>query len=99
MLHVLAINFGVAAACFFVLWLISLRTRDPSFVDAWWALGVVVLAWTTYVNVLPSNRALLIAVLASAWGLRLGLYLFWRWRRSGADRRYADLAARAKARG
>lgn len=96
MLNVLAINLAVSAACFFVLWLISLRTRDPSFVDAWWALGVVVLAWTTYLNVTPSNRALLIAVLASAWGLRLGLYLLWRWRSHGHDRRYAKLAERAK---
>ena len=96
MLHVLLTNLAVSAACFFGLWLISLRTRDPSFVDSWWGLGVVVLAASTYLNVPHSDRALMIAVLASAWGLRLGLYLLWRWRSHGHDRRYAKLAERAK---
>jgi steroid 5-alpha reductase family enzyme len=79
------------------LWLISLRTRDPSFVDAWWALGVVVLAWSTYAQITtPSPHALVLAALATAWGLRLGLYLLWRWRKHGADRRYAALAVSAR---
>jgi len=79
------------------LWLISLRTKDPSFIDAWWALGVVVLAWSTYAQITtPSPHALVLVTLSTAWGLRLGLYLLWRWRKHGADRRYAALAENAR---
>lgn len=97
MIQVLAINLAVSAACFLVLWLISIRLRDPSFVDAWWALGAGVLAWSTYLQIaLPTAHAVALVVLTSAWALRLGLFLLWRWRQHGADRRYAKLAQRAK---
>lgn len=87
----------VSAGCFFVLWLISLRTKDPSFVDAWWALGVVVLTWATYLQIVePGPHAAAMLFLGTAWGLRLGAYLLWRWASHGADRRYAKLAERAR---
>lgn len=88
----------VSAVCFLALWLLSLRTKDPSFVDSWWALGVVVLAWATYTQIVsPGPHATALTLLASAWGLRLGIYLLWRWRAHGVDRRYAKLAERARA--
>ena len=87
----------VSAACFLVLWLISLRTKDPSFVDAWWGLGVVVLVWATYAQIVsPGPHATALLFLGTAWGLRLGIYLLWRWGTHGADRRYAKLAERAR---
>jgi steroid 5-alpha reductase family enzyme len=99
-LPILLPNLAVSGACFLALWLISVPLKDPSYVDSWWGLGVVVLAWSTYAQLeTPSPHATGLLFLASAWGLRLGIYLFWRWRSGGADRRYAKLAERAKKRG
>ena len=96
-LPLLISNLGVSAICFVALWLISIPLKDPSYVDAWWGLGVVVLAWSTYLQLdAPSPHATALLLLASAWGLRLGVYLLWRWRSHGADRRYAKMAQRAK---
>ena len=87
----------VSAGCFLVLWLISLRTKDPSFVDSWWGLGVVVLVWATYAQIVdPGPHATALLFLGTAWGLRLGIYLLWRWGNHGADRRYAKMAERAR---
>ncbi|MBL8544117.1 MAG: DUF1295 domain-containing protein [Hyphomonadaceae bacterium] len=94
---VLGVNFAASAICFLVLWLISLPLKDPSYVDAWWALGAMVLAWSTYLQLdAPGPHATALLLLTTVWGLRLGAYLLWRWRSHGADRRYAKLAQRAK---
>jgi len=91
-------NALIVTLCFAVLWLIALRIRDVSFVDAWWALGMVVLAWASYFGTgAPSPRTLLLLVLCSIWGLRLGLYLLWRWRKNGPDRRYQTMLGKAQA--
>ncbi len=96
-LPILLTNLAVSGICFAALWLISIPLKDPSYVDSWWGAGVVVLAWSTYAQFeVPSPHATALLFLASAWGLRLAVYLFWRWRNSGADRRYAKLAERAK---
>ena len=96
-LPILLTNLIVTGICFTALWLISIPLKDPSYVDSWWGLGVVVLAWSTYVQLgAPGPHATALLFLASAWGLRLGIYLFWRWRNHGHDRRYAKLAERAQ---
>ena len=97
MAAILAVNLALSALLFTTLWLISLRTKDPSFIDSWWALGVVALVWATFAQT-PSRgpHAIALAALATAWGLRLGLYLLWRWRKYGADHRYEKLAAQAR---
>ncbi|HTP76179.1 MAG TPA: DUF1295 domain-containing protein [Rhizomicrobium sp.] len=90
-------NAIIVALCFAVLWLIALRIRDVSFVDSWWALGMVVLAWTSFLGTgAPSPRKLLVLALCSVWGLRLGIYLLWRWRRNGPDRRYQTMLGKAE---
>ena len=97
--HILLTNAAVSAACMFALWLLSLRLRDVSFVDSWWALGILVLAGSTWLQVQPASaHALLLLVLCAAWSLRLGLYLLWRWRKHGADARYAAIMRSAEAR-
>lgn len=94
---ILTMNLAISAGFFVALWLISIRLKDPSFVDAWWALGVIVLSWTTYAQLpAPSTHATALMLLSTAWGARLGVYLLWRWRKHGTDRRYAKLAQRAK---
>jgi len=96
-LPVLGINLLVSAGFFLVLWLVSIRIKDPSFIDSWWGLGVLVLVWTTWAQVLsPTTHGIAVALLASAWGLRLGLFLFWRWRGHGVDRRYAKMMENAR---
>jgi len=95
--HLLLNDAILSAACFFVLWLISVAIKDPSFIDAWWGAGVALLAWATYLQLAPASpHALLLTALATAWGLRLGVYLIWRWRKHGHDRRYAKMLGDAK---
>jgi len=97
-LTLLLINAGVLAVCVVLLWLLSLQLKDVSFVDAWWPLGMVVVALTTYfTGGSRTIRAGLLTGLVSLWGLRLGLYLFARWRRQGADPRYTAMLSHAQA--
>ena len=96
-LQLLLVNAAIVALCFAALWLIGLRLKDVSFVDSWWALGMVVLAWSSYfVTGGASPRRALLLVLCTAWGLRLGIYLLWRWRSQGPDRRYQTMAGKAQ---
>ncbi len=96
-LPILLTNLIVTGICFTALWLISVPLKDPSYIDSWWALGVVVLAWSTFAQLAdPGPHAIALLFLATAWGLRLGIYLLWRWASHGVDRRYAKLAERAK---
>jgi steroid 5-alpha reductase family enzyme len=86
-----------AAAAFILLWLINLRTRDPSFIDSYWGLGMVLLAaFSFWRSPEKGPHALWLLGLCAAWGLRLGVYLLWRWRKHGPDRRYATMMALAE---
>ncbi len=96
-LTVLAINAGVCVALFALLWLAALRLKDVTFVDAFWALGMVTLAGSSLVatgGLTPHKLAL--TALCSLWGVRLGGYLLWRWRHHGPDRRYIRMMEKAK---
>ena len=57
----LAINLAVTLGCMVVLWLLSIRRGDPSFIDAWWPMGFVVVAWVTFLvtdgDAAPARRA------------------------------------------
>lgn len=94
---ILLTNAAVSAALFLLLWRASIPIRDPSFIDSWWAFGIVVLAWLTFAQIgAPSPHAWALALLATAWGLRLGIYLLLRWRAHGSDRRYEKMMAGAQ---
>ena len=45
LLTLLLINAAVSALAFVALWLIGLRLKDVSFVDAWWGVGMALIAW------------------------------------------------------
>jgi steroid 5-alpha reductase family enzyme len=95
--HILVVNAVAVSVCFLALWLISIGLKDASFVDSWWAIGMVVVAWTTYLLTGghgPHATALL--ALCTIWGLRLGVYLFWRWRKTGPDHRYVVMLGKAQ---
>jgi steroid 5-alpha reductase family enzyme len=95
--HLLILNAVLSAALFLFLWVLNLITRDPSFIDSWWALGMVVLAWTGFLSTGQGARhAIALVILCSLWGLRLGTYLLLRWRTQGPDRRYVTMMALAK---
>ena len=86
----LALNAGLSAMLFVGLWLINLRTRDPSFVDSWWPIGMVVMALVSFIVTGGNDpHRFALTALCAIWGLRLGGHLFWRWRKQGPDRRYA----------
>ncbi len=90
-------NALIVAVCFAALWLVALRLDDVSFIDSWWALGMVVLAWASFLRTgTPNPRKLVLVGLCSLWGLRLGVYLLWRWRMNGPDSRYRSILSRAE---
>ena len=66
---------GVAIAMA-ALWLVQLRTRDAGIVDVGWSLSLGVLAaWLAFGGGGDPGRRALLAVVAGAWSLRLGLHL------------------------
>jgi steroid 5-alpha reductase family enzyme len=96
-LTILAINFAICVASFIILWRVGCAIRDVSFVDAWWAFGLALMAVTTYFQAHGApDRKLLLVVLSGVWGLRLGSYILWRWRKHGPDRRYVKMLSRAE---
>lgn len=91
----LAINFIVLLAIILILWRISVRIRDVSFIDAFWAFGMVLLAWVSWASAGASARGNLLLALTTLWGMRLAIHLFARWRREGEDRRYKMILGHA----
>ena len=97
-LIILAVNFALCVAAFLILWAVGSAIRDVSFIDSVWALGMGGLAVATYLQVDGAPpRKLLLLLLCGAWALRLGAYLFLRWRTHGPDRRYVRMMEKAKA--
>ena len=95
-----AATFAFTAAAMLLLWLLSLRLRDASIVDIWWGPGfaaIATFAWLLGPGGDPA-RSRLVVVLAAAWGLRLGAYLFWRNAGKGEDYRYQAMRRRHGAR-
>ncbi len=89
-LELIALNLAVIGTVVGVLWLISLRLHDVSFIDAFWPVGFGVVAWTTYIAVAAQHpRALLLLGFTSLWSIRLGTYLLSRWKHEPhEDKRY-----------
>ncbi|PZR07715.1 MAG: hypothetical protein DI536_26775 [Archangium gephyra] len=75
-------------AVLFVLWGVSLQLKDSSIIDIAWGPAFVLVAWLSLVD---APHAYVVASLVTVWGLRLGLYLFWRNRGRGEDKRYAAM--------
>jgi steroid 5-alpha reductase family enzyme len=95
--QLLIANLLLSLALFVFLWLVNLALKDPSFVDGWWALGMVVLAAQSFFFVGQGGKhAIALTVICGLWGIRLGSYLLWRWRSHGPDRRYVAMMAMAK---
>lgn len=77
-----------------VTWVVSVIVNDASVVDIVWGLGFVIVAWVAYparpIDTI-TDRALLMVILVTLWGLRLTAYLGWRNIGKGEDRRYQQM--------
>jgi steroid 5-alpha reductase family enzyme len=88
----LIVNAVALLAVILLLWAYSVRIRDVSFIDAFWAFGMVLLAWASWAQSgAPGARSHLLLGLTTLWGLRLSLHLWTRWRAHGEDPRYAKI--------
>src|SRR5580704_3638632 len=97
-LTLLAIDAAVSVVLFALLWAVCLRLQDVTMVDAFWALGLLILAGAAFLQTSGAQpRKLLLLGLCALWALRLGGYLLWRWRDHGPDRRYRSLLGKAQA--
>lgn len=73
----------------FSLWLLSNVLKNASIVDIAWGLGFVSVAWVSFlVGNGSAGRGLLLASLATIWGVRLSVHLAWRNIGNGEDFRY-----------
>lgn len=97
MIQILLVNAAILIASILILWAISVRIRDVSFIDSFWAFGMVMLTVSTYLQAHDGSagRKVLILALVGVWGLRLSTHLFFRWRREGEDPRYKRILGRA----
>jgi steroid 5-alpha reductase family enzyme len=96
-IFVLASNFGMLIGTMLVLWLISIALKDVSFIDSFWAFGFILVAGLSFALTPGGSetRKLVLTGITAVWGLRLGGYLFWRWRKEGPDKRYVALLKHA----
>lgn len=76
MIALLLIGLGLMLVAFAVVWAISVRVRNYSFVDVAWSYGLAVLA-PLYAWQGPGDatRQWLLAAVGVAWSLRLGTYI------------------------
>jgi steroid 5-alpha reductase family enzyme len=68
---------GIVLTMMLLLWLLSLVLRNSSFVDIFWGIGFVVVAWATYLlneGGYPPRQWLMLA-LVTVWGLRLSIHI------------------------
>ncbi|KTE08535.1 DUF1295 domain-containing protein [Sphingopyxis sp. H115] len=93
-LLLLAANFAGLIGIILILWGIALALRDVSFIDAFWAFGMVLLAWgAAWQAGFDAAHAKLLLGLTTLWGLRLAIHLAVRWARHGEDPRYRKILA------
>jgi steroid 5-alpha reductase family enzyme len=91
-LTLLGTNLALMVAVMSVASVFSFRTKDPSYIDALWGAGFVVVAVSAALQTDGDRgRTALLVGLTGIWGVRLATYLLWRWRRNGPDPRYPQL--------
>ena len=89
---ILLAGLAAAGAAMTLVWLASLARRDASIVDIFWGLGFVLLGWLYFWHGAQDGwRQHLVPVLVTVWGLRLAIYIAWRYGGQGDDYRYAAM--------
>jgi len=78
------------AVLMLAMWVLSIRLKNASIVDIVWGLGFVMVAWVSH---LAADRtgSVVIPLMATLWGVRLGAYLWWRNHGKGEDFRYVAM--------
>jgi steroid 5-alpha reductase family enzyme len=93
-LHLILIGTGLVAALMFLLWLISLATRNAGIVDVGWTLGLILLAGVAVVHS-PITAAGIhtwgLLSMVTFWGVRLGLHILIRMEAGPEDPRYTKM--------
>lgn len=85
-------SFVATLSAFVLLWMLSVRLRDVSIVDALWGPAFSVAPITTLLlDGAMSPRRLLVLSLVMIWGTRLGLHLLVRNHGKPEDYRYAQM--------
>ncbi|MEO8538871.1 MAG: DUF1295 domain-containing protein [bacterium] len=93
--QMLAASAGAVVGLMVLTWLISVALKDASIVDIIWGFGFVLVAWVAFfVGDGYEGRRWLVTGLASAWGLRLSIYLYIRNHGKGEDYRYRAMRKR-----
>lgn len=79
-LEVYGLGFAVILGMMMILWLVSLPIKNSSIVDIFWGTGFVIAAWVYFVLTPEGflSRKLLLAGLATIWGLRLTIHILTR---------------------
>ncbi len=79
-----------------LLWLVSVMLKDASIIDIAWAPSFLAVTLAAGWNHAVGPRAALITALIALWAIRLGAYLYGRWRKKGhEDYRYAAMRRKA----
>ncbi len=96
LLAALGQNFAVLVGIMIILWLVSVKIRDVSFIDAFWAYGMAIMAGASILQVANAGwLAWTIFGLTVTWGVRLGTHLYLRWSKEGEDPRYTKIIGTA----
>mgnify|MGYP001827627720 CR=1 FL=1 len=75
-----------------VLWRVAVARHDVSLIDIYWGPGFAVIAWVAVAREsAPSAVIVVLALLVSLWGARLGIHLWTRNRNLPEDPRYAAM--------
>ncbi len=75
-LQIYAIALGAIMLYMITLWIVSLILRNSSIVDIFWGPGFVMVGWVAFALANGSTpRKLLLMLLVTLWGLRLGGYI------------------------
>ena len=100
MIEALLTNAAVLIGVVLILWLVSVRIDDVSFIDSFWGAGMALMALASWLQLQERGPlAHLLLAMTAAWGLRLGIYLFRRWRAEGEDKRYERMLRKAREQG
>ena len=90
-LWIFGINLLAAAGFMVIGWLISLVLKNVTIADSFWGLGFILIAWITFFAADGYvARKLILALLVTAWGLRLFIHLSIRNWGKGEDPRYGE---------
>ena len=100
MIEALLVNAVVLVAVVLLLWAISVKIGDVSFIDAFWGAGMALMAFVSWLQLDERGViAHLLLAMTVAWGLRLGIYLLRRWSAEGEDKRYERMLRKDREKG